>query len=171
MPKTEKKVSTVSESGKEIQTAQPARALSPFEEMDRWFENFFPQGWRRPARMEWPSWGELAAPLDVRAPKVDVIDRDDVVVVRAEIPGIEKDDLEVSVSDNAVTIKGQTRHEEKEEKGDYYRCEISHGAFSRTVGLPHNVNAEGSKAKFKDGVLELTLPKVEKAKRRSIKID
>jgi len=171
MAKEEKKQTQGSETGKEIQTTRPTRALSPFGEMDRWFENFFPRGWMRPSRMEWPSWGELAAPFEGCMPMVDVIDRDDEVVVRAEVPGVEKDDLDVSVSDNAVTIKGETKREEKEEKGDYYRCEISRGTFARTVVLPDYVDSDSVKAKFEDGVLELTLPKVEKVKRRSIKID
>jgi HSP20 family protein len=155
----------------EVQRAEPRRALSPAEEMDRWFENFFPRGWMRPFRMEWPSWGELAAPLEARMPKVDVIDRDDEVLVRAEIPGVAKDDLDISVTDNTVTIKGETKRETKEEKGDYYRCEISHGTFARTLTLPANVDSDNAKAKFEDGVLELTIPKVEKAKRRTIKVD
>ncbi|MCI0506210.1 MAG: Hsp20/alpha crystallin family protein [Gammaproteobacteria bacterium] len=156
---------------KEIQTARPARTLSPFEEVDRMLEGFFPRGWMRPFRTEWPSWGELTAPLEMQLPKVDVIDRDAEVVVRAEMPGVDKDNLEVSVSDNAVTIKGETQREEKEEKGNYYRRETSRGAFSRTIALPNYVNTEGCKAAFKDGILELTLPKLEKAKRRTIKID
>jgi HSP20 family protein len=93
------------------------------------------------------------------------------VVVRAEVPGVEKDDLDISVSDNTVTIKGETRREEKEEKGDYYRSEISRGTFTRTVMLPGVVATDKAKAKFKDGVLELKLPKVEKTKRRTVKID
>jgi len=101
---------------------------------------------------------------------VDVIDRDDEVVVKAELPGVEKKDLDVSVTETSVTIKGTTSHEEKEEKGDYYRCEISRGAYARTVALPSYVDADKAKASFKDGVLELTLPKVEKSKRRSIEI-
>jgi HSP20 family protein len=166
MAKEEKKT------GKEIEVSRPTRVLTPFEEMDHWFENVFPRrGWMRPFRTEWPSWGELGAPFEGRVPKVDVIDRDDEIVVRAEVPGVEKDDLNVSVSDNAVTIKGETNREEKEEKGDYYRCEISRGSFVRTVALPNYVDTDSVKATFKDGVLELTLRKVEKAKRRSIKID
>ncbi len=165
MAKEEKKT------GKEIEVSRPMRALSPFEEMDRLFESVLPRGWMRPFRMEWPRWGELAAPFEGRMPKVDVIDRDEEVVVRAEVPGVEKEDLDVSVSDNAVTIKGQTKREEKEEKGDYYRCEISRGAFTRTVMLPGVVDADKAKAQFKDGVLELTLPKVEEAKRRTVRID
>lgn len=155
----------------QLQRVEPTRVAAPFEDIDRWFENFFPRGWMRPFRTEWPTLGEMAAPFEGRMPKVDVIDRDDEVVVRAEVPGVEKDNLDVSVSDNTVTIKGESRHEEKEEKGDYYRCEISRGAFTRTVALPHYVDSEGAKAKFADGVLELTLPKVEKAKRRTVKID
>jgi HSP20 family protein len=69
-----------------------------------------------------------------------------------------------------VTIKGQTGHEEKEEKGEYYRCEISRGAFSRTVSLPAEVDADKAAAEFKDGVLEIRLPKLEHAKRRVLKV-
>jgi len=165
MAKEEKK-----ESKQELQKAEPRRALSPFEEMDRMFEDYFSRGWMRPFRWEWPSLGEMAKPFEGKMPKVDVIDRDDEVVVKAELPGVEKKDLDVSVTETSVTIKGTTSHEEKEEKGDYYRCEISRGAYARTVALPSYVDADKAKASFKDGVLELTLPKVEKSKRRSIEI-
>jgi len=103
-------------------------------------------------------------------PRVDIVDRDDELVVKAESPGVDKKDLDISVTDNAVTIKGSTSHEEKEEKGDYYRCEISSGAYSRTLVLPSEVEADKAKANFKDGVLELTLPKLKKAKRHTIKV-
>ncbi len=165
MAKEEKK-----ESKQELQKAEPRRALNPFEEMDRMFEDVFSRGWMRPFRWEWPSWGEMAKPFEGKIPKVDVVERDDEVVVKAELPGVDKKDLDVSVTENSVTIKGSTSHEEKEEKGDYYRCEISRGAYARTVGLPAYVDADKVKASFKDGVLELKLPKVEKAKRRSIEI-
>lgn len=159
-----KKEVTVSK-GREIQKA-PVRVLSPFEEMDRMFDDFFGRGWLRPFRWERPALAELAA-----APKVDVIDRAEEVLVRAEVPGYEKDDIEVAVSGNMVTIKGETKREEKEEKGDFYRWEISRGAFSRTVGLPADVDESKAKAALKDGVLELTLPKIEKAKKKTVKID
>jgi HSP20 family protein len=165
MAKEEKK-----QSKQELQKAEPKRALSPFEEMDRLFEDYFSRGWMRPFRWEWPSLGEMAKPFEGKMPKVDVIERDDEVVVKAELPGIDKKDLDVSVTENSVTIKGSTSHEEKEEKGDYYRCEISRGAYARTVALPSYVDADKAKASFKDGVLELKLPKVEKSKRRSIEI-
>lgn len=157
--------------GTQVRAGRPVRALSPFQEMDRLFESFFPRGWTRPFRGEWPSWGEMAAPLEGRMPNVDVIDRDGEVMVRAEVPGISKDDLDVSVSESAVTIKGETKRKAKEEKGDYYRREISRGSFARTVALPEYVNPDGVKARFRDGVLELTLPKVEKSRRRSVKVE
>jgi HSP20 family protein len=162
---------------KEIQKAQPARALSPFEAMDRMmdqmFESHFPRGWLRPFRMEWPAMSEGMAPFEGKTPKVDVIDRDDEVVVKAELPGVDKKDVDVSVTRNTVTIKGATSHEEKEEKGHYYRCEMSRGAYARTVMLPSEVDESKAKAKFKDGVLELTLPKQEKAKakRHTVKVE
>jgi len=153
----------------EIQKA-PARALSPFEEMDRMFDQYFRRGWMRPWRFEWPSLPDVGLP-EMIVPKVDVIDRENEVVVKAEIPGVEKKDIDISVGEDTVTIKGSTRHEEKEEKGDYYRCEISRGAFSRTVALPATVDGGKAKGSFKDGVLELTLPKIEKAKRHAVKVE
>ncbi len=156
--------------GQEVQKVSPARALSPFEEMDRMFDSFFRRGWMRPWRFEWPSFPEMTLP-EMKMPKVDVIDRENEVMIKAEVPGVDKKDIDISVSEDTVTIKGETRHEEKEEKGDYYRCEISRGSFSRTVALPAAVDGAKAKANFKDGMLELTLPKIEKAKRHTIKVE
>lgn len=153
----------------EVQKAT-VRALSPFEEMDRMFDQYFRRGVMRPWRFEWPSFPEVALP-EMKMPKVDVVDREAEVVVKAEIPGVEKKDLDISVGEDAITIKGSTRHEEKEEKGDYYRHEISRGSFIRTVALPATVDGSKAKANFKDGMLELTLPKTEKAKRHAVKLD
>ena len=171
MSKSEKKPTKAAETGKKIQPAKPAQALSPFEEMDRWFESFYPRRWMRPLQMDWPSWGELSAAFEGRMPKVDVIDRDDEVIVRAEVPGVDKKDLDVSITESSVTIKGETSHESKEEKGDFVRSELSRGAFTRTVSLPSPVSAEKAKAKFKKGKLTVTLPKVAKTKRRTVTID
>ena len=154
----------------ELQKAAPTRAMSPFEEMDRMFDQFFRRGWLRPWRTEWPAFPDIAMP-EMKVPKVDVIDRQNEVVVKAEVAGVEKKDLDISVGEDSVTIKGSTRHEEKEEKGDYYRCEISRGSFSRTVALPASVDGSTTKAEFKDGVLTLTIPKVEQAKRHTVKVD
>ena len=160
--------------GREAAKTTPARAITPFEEMehmlDRFVEGAFPRGWLRPLRWERPWLSELAV-AEVRMPSVDVVERDEEVVLRAEVPGVEKKDIDVSITGNSVTIKGQTKHEEKEDKGEYYRCEISRGAFSSTVSLPAPVDPDRANASFKDGILEITLPKVEKAKRRTLKLD
>ena len=162
----------VVEKGKEPAKPVPARALHPFDEMermmDRVFGDFPGRGWMRPWRAEWPEWPGLA---ELRMPKVDLIDRDDDILVRAELPGVEKKDLEITTSDTSVTIKGTTRHEEKEEKGDYYRCEISRGSFARTLTLPTMVESAKAKASLREGVLELTLPKVEKSKRHAVTVE
>ena len=155
----------------QVQRAAPARALSPIEDIERRFDNFFRRGFLRPFQWDWPSWSELAAPLEEKLPRVDVIDRDEAIVVRAEVPGVDKDNLEVTLSDNTLTIKGSTRHEEKEEKGHYYHCEISQGSFARTVALPTDVDGSKAKGSFKDGLLEVTLPKVTPAQRHTIKVE
>jgi HSP20 family protein len=185
--KTTQSESTTPEKGQEIQVkkstgevqrAEPAYALTPFEEMNQLFsrmdqlaESLFPKGWLRPFRREWPAWGEMMAPLESQLPRIDIIDREEEIVVRAELPGVDKKDLDVSLSDNSVTIKGSTRREEKEEKGNYYRSETSQGSFVRTLMLPGEVQGDKAKAIFKDGMLEVTLPKTETSKRRSIKVE
>ncbi len=150
-----------------LRTAAPAPALSPWEDLDRWLGTFLRHGWMRPFQGDWPLWHEWQTQL----PRVDVVNRDTEIVVRAEVPGVDKDNLDVSLTGNTITIKGSTRHEEKEEKGDYYRAEMSRGSFTRTVTLPAEVDGAQAKATFKDGVLEVTLPKVEAAQRRPIKVE
>lgn len=154
-----------------IVTTPAARSLSPFEEMDRMFESFFPRGMMNPSRWMWPSWAESPMAFENRLPRVDVIDRDNEVVVRAEIPGVDKDNLEVSMNHGTVTVKGSVKRESEKEEGDYYRCEISRGSFARTVALPAEVDGDKAKATFKDGVLELVIPKREGSKRHSIKVE
>lgn len=165
------KVSKI-ESVKDIEkTPSSMRAWSPFEEMERLFENSLAQGWMRPFSQRWLQPGEALMPFEGKIPKVDVIDRDGEILVKAELPGVDKKDIDVSVTNNTVTIKGSTSKEEKEEKGDYYRCERSSGSFARTISLPADVNEDKVKAKYRDGVLELMLPKLHETKRQSIKIE
>lgn len=171
MAKAKKK--TASKQKQQTKKSTPARvtqALSPIEQMERRFEDFFSRGWLHPFQWDFPAWAEKMPHLSLKVPKVDIIDRNKEVLVRAEIPGVEKKDLEISATSNSITIKGSTRHEEKEEKGDYFRSEITQGSFSRTVTLPAEVNSEKAKTRFKNGVLELTLPKVAKSERRTIPV-
>jgi len=170
--KPSKKAPVVAGGKKAAAKAVPARAGGPFDEMrrlmERMYDEFLPRGWPQPMRWEWPAWPELP---QMRVPRVNVLDRESEVVVRAEVPGVEKKDLEVTVSENSVTIKGGTRREAKEEKGDYYRREISEASFARTVALPADVDGTRAKADFKDGVLELVIPKHAGAARHSVKVE
>ena len=145
--------------------------ISPFEEMERALERFLPRSWLHPWQFEEPLFGALT-PFEIRTPRIDMADREDEVYLRAEVPGVKKDDLEVSLSGDTLTIRGTVRHEaEKEEAGQYLYREMTCGGFSRTITLPVPVDVDKSKVVFKDGVLEMTLPKVEGAKARRITIE
>jgi HSP20 family protein len=170
MSKTEKK--EVAKSGKQELQTRAERTLSPFDEMDRMFENLWrqswlPRGFMRPLEM---GLGNIPAPFEGRTPSVDVIDRDKEVLIKAELPGVKKEDLDISISDDSVTIRASTRHEEKEEKGKYFRREMSRGEFVRTLALPAEVDGAKAKASFKDGILELTAPKVTQSKRHKVTV-
>jgi HSP20 family protein len=145
--------------------------MNPWEEMERWLERTGRYGWVHPGFREWPPHLESFAAFPNGAPKVDVIDRDLEVVVRAELPGVAKADLDVTVTDDSVTLRAHTSHEEKQEKGEYHRREMSYGEYLRTLALPHAVDGEKAKATFNDGVLELTLPKVEKTSRKQVTVE
>jgi HSP20 family protein len=132
---------------------------NPFEPMERLMQAFMPFGWMNP-------WVSAAAP----APKLDVIDRDSTVVVRAEVPGVRKNDLAVEASDMSVTIKGQVQQEDTREDEHYRISETSHGTFERTVQLPSDVDSTRAKATFKDGVVEVILPKVDRSRPHHVKL-
>jgi len=90
--------------------------------------------------------------------------------VKAELPGIAKEDLKVTMTENTLTISGEKKKEEKVEKKDFHRIERSYGSFTRNFRLPDNVNGEKAKASFKDGVLEVRLPKTKATKEKKIAI-
>ena len=151
--------------------AAPRREIDVFDEMDRMFDSMFHRGWLRPFRGMWPEWARLEETFDLGAPRVDVIDRDEEVLVRAEVPGVEKKDLEVNLTGRHLHIKGERRHEEKKETGELIRSEIARGAFSRTILLPEELDFDKAKADFKDGILEIHLPKTHKTERRQIEVE
>ena len=96
-----------------------------------------------------------------KIPKMDVVDRDKEIFVKAELPGFDKKDLDISISNNQLNIKAKSSHEEKEENGDYLKREISKSEVYRSVLLPADVEEEKIKTSYKNGVLELTIPKQE----------
>jgi HSP20 family protein len=155
---------------KELMEAVPRRELHLFDEMDRLFDALFHRGWLRPFRESWPEWAGLGETFEMTAPRVDLIDREDELLVRAEVPGVEKKDLEVDLSGQMLTIRGERRREEKKEEGEYFRSEIARGSFSRTLRLPEEVDFEKARAEFADGMLEIHLPKTHKTERRRITV-
>jgi HSP20 family protein len=114
---------------------------------------------------------DLFQRFESRMPRVDVIDREEDVLVRTEIPGVDKKDLDISMTDNLLTIKGSIGGEPQQTKGEqFHRCEISRGAFSRSISIPANVDSAQARATMKDGVLEIVLPKTEGSRRKTIAV-
>ena len=136
-------------------------------EFERAFNNFFSRDWLHAPHFEFP---KLETTLGDKSPSINVVDRDNDLVVEAELPGVAKEDLDISMTENSLTIKGTTRREKETEEGDYQRREISTSFYSRTIPLPAVVS-DNVKSEFKDGVLKLTLPKAEQSKRINIKVD
>jgi HSP20 family protein len=101
---------------------------------------------------------------------VDVRETETEVVVEAEVPGLKADELDVSVSNGTLTIRGERKSEREEKEGDYHMTERSHGSFSRVVSLPAAVKADGAAAKHENGIVTITLPKTEHAKPKKIEV-
>ncbi|MCS6998032.1 MAG: Hsp20/alpha crystallin family protein [Aquificaceae bacterium] len=104
------------------------------------------------------------------APAVDVYETDQELVVKAELPGVKKENVEVSIRDNALCIKGEKKEEKEEKRDTYHRVERVYGKFERVIPLPVEAKVESARAEFKDGVLEIRIPKAEGAKERKIEI-
>lgn len=151
---------------KAVEPYRPLEWLTPFRRMEEMFEDFF----RRPLGRPWlPSLPRLFEGMEP-TPSVDIFEEGDDVVVKTELPGMEKDDVDVNLTENAITISGEKKKEEKVEKKDYYHFERSYGSFSRTFTLPAEVQTDKAKASFKKGVLEVRIPKTEEAKKKVKKV-
>lgn len=143
----------------------PLRELEDMrKDMDRLFEDFFAPGQKR--RRGW-----LKPDIGVVVPNIEMYDRKSEIVVKAELPGVSKDNIDLTITKDSLTLKGEVKKEEEIKEEDYYACERSYGSFTRTVALPVEVDSEKAKASFKNGVLEIVLPKKEEAKPKEIKID
>ena len=139
---------------------EPFRDLISLREaMDRLFEESF----IRP-RIGWP------APLGAGALAVDMYETDQDVVIKSSVPGVKTDDLDITITGDTLTIKGETKTEEKVERANYIRQERRYGAFCRSLILPTTIVTEKAKAEFENGVLTLTLPKAEEVKPKTIKV-
>ncbi len=105
------------------------------------------------------------------APALDIYDTKDNLVIKADLPGLEKEEIDVSVVDNRLTIRGEKKKDAQVKEEDYLRTERYYGSFQRMIVLPAEIDANKVNATFKDGVLELTLGKKEEAKPKHIKVD
>lgn len=132
-------------------------------DMNRAFESF----WNRAER----PFGGLAAAFGEGAPRADVVETEGGVEVTVELPGLDEKDIEVNLSDEAVTIKGEKKLERKDEKKGYYISERSYGSVYRSIPLPAGVDADKAEASFRNGVLTVRLPQRPEAKAKVRKVD
>ncbi|MGM0545428.1 MAG: Hsp20/alpha crystallin family protein [Bacteroidota bacterium] len=131
-------------------------------EMDRIFNDLIPFSWRLDdSEMGLRSW----------APRTDMMETDNEYMIEVDLPGMSKQDITLNVQDNILSIQGERKHETEEEHNGYLRRERSFGSFERKFSLPASVKEDKIKATFKDGVLTVHIPKAEKSKRQSVKID
>ena len=105
------------------------------------------------------------------APSVDVTETKDDITVTAELPGVKQEEVDIAITDDVLTLKGEKKEEKEVKEKNYHRIERSYGSFQRSIGLPVGVQADKAKATYKDGILKITVPKVEEAKPKQIKID
>ena len=147
--------------------AGPARMFSSFEAMEKCFGDFFGRPF---PPMVPPWWSGLKMPEVEIAPSIDIFEECGEVVVKAELPGVKKVDIEINMTDQSITISGEKKKEEKIDKKGFYRLERSYGSFTRSFTFPSEVRTDDVKATFKDGVLEIRIPKTEEAKKKARKV-
>jgi len=128
------------------------------EEMDRMFEG----PWRPRMPVPWTFEGI--------SPVVDVYERDNNVVVKAEVPGLKKEDLEVAATEDSISLRGEVKCDEEVKEEGFYRHERRFGKFCRTIPMPAAIKPDEVKASFKEGILEVTAPKAEAAKAKEKKV-
>lgn len=142
------------------------RNYSAVDEMERIFDDFFQKRFFAPSwipRLKFPEFADVST-------SVDMFEEGDDLVIKAEIPGMKKDEISIDLSDDAVTISGEKKSEERTERKDYYRVERSFGSFCRKLRLPVEIQIDKVHAQFTDGVLEIRMPKSDREKKSVHKI-
>ena len=138
----------------------------PFAQLQRRMNSVFEDFFGRSSSSD--LWGDDAGEF---LPRVDVSETGKEVRITADLPGLDEKDVEVTVTNNMLTIKGEKKVEKEEEDGDYYYSERNYGHFERTIALPQGIDADNAKAKFKKGVLKVTIPKKPEAQSSRRKIE
>ncbi len=138
--------------------------------LEDFMESMFPGRWMEPMGLRRSLLPDLEMKLETQWPKIDVIDHEADIVVRAELPGVSKDDLELTVSEDSMRLKATTASKKVEDEESFYRCETHRGAYERFVQLPMDVDSERAEAVLKDGVLEVKIPKRKVVKRHQVEV-
>lgn len=152
------------EKGKELVKPELKRFPLSLMDMDRWFDEsllrpFAPFGLSRMKTM-----------AEEVIPAVDLFEDNGNLVLKAELPGMKKEDIEITLTDGDITISGEKKKEKEVKRKDYYKWESSYGSFCRTFALPTDVQQDKVKSTFKDGILEVIMPKSEEAKSKEVKV-
>jgi HSP20 family protein len=134
--------------------------MSVRDEMNRVFNEVFGRGTNDESSWFSGTW----------APAVDIYETDDALVMKAELPGFSKDDINIELKENTLVVKGERKHEDEVKEGNYHRKERMYGAFQRSFMLPATVDREKVSASYKDGILELRLPKALAAQPKRIAV-
>ena len=143
---------------------------TPRKNMERFFHDLFDESMTGGVWSRFPALRAMSEFQDT-SPAVDMYDDKNEIVVKAEVPGVDKENISISLSENMLTIKGEMKKEEETKEEDYYYSERSYGSFMRTLNLPAKVNEKKIKASFKDGVLEIHMPKAPEHKAKDIKVE
>jgi HSP20 family protein len=142
-----------------IVTWDPFREVATMrDDMERFFDSMIGRYPRERAEGFW-------------APAIDVEETNESMILRAEIPGMKKEEIKVTVADDTVTISGERRHEAEQKGKTFHRVERVWGSFQRTIVMPVSIQGEKAVASYKAGVLELVLPKAERVKAREIAVE
>ena len=147
---------------------------NPLHELDRWPSDFF--GVQRDINRLFDNFfrssvgSEETMATSVHAPSVDIAEQENEFVVKVELPGVEKEDVKISLESNILTIKGEKKQEKEEKNKNFHRLERSYGSFQRSFTLPSSVKSEKIDAVFTNGILNITLPKIEEAKPKQIEV-
>ena len=141
---------------------EPIKGFDPFVKS---FDRFFEESVRALSQNTFRD-----SEKEAWSPQVDIYEDDNTYILKADLPGLNKEDIHVDLDDNTLSIRGEKKFEEKNSKDNYVRVERKHGKFVRSFAISDNVDVEKINAIYKDGVLEVTLPKKEEAKPKQFKI-
>ncbi len=141
-----------------LDRGEPFRGTSPDNHLNRMFNDFFGRATQEQNLTTW-------------APAVDIYENEHELVVKADLPDIKPEELDIRVENNILTIRGERKFEKKSEEKNYLRVERAYGSFARSFSLASTVNTDAIKADYKDGVLTLSVPKREEAKPKQIKVN